>query len=210
MIDYGLCIITADMPELKRTHVDVARESILGGATMVQLRDKNAGTREILEAALEIRDFTKRAGIPFIVNDRIDIAVAAGSDGVHLGQEDMPVDVARRILGRTRIIGISATNLEEAIEAQSRGADYLGVGPIFATPSKEDAAEPMGPAGLAEIRKQVRIPIVAIGGITEENAGEVIAAGADGIAVISAVAGASDMKKATCRLVGCLSQYSKR
>ena len=209
MTNYALCIITADLPDLKRTHVDVARESILGGATMVQFRDKNAGTREILDAAFEIRDLAKRAGIPFIVNDRIDIAMAVGSDGVHLGQEDMPIDVARRILGQSRIIGISATNLEEAIEAQRQGADYLGVGPIFATPSKEDAAEPMGPVGLAEIRKQVRIPIVAIGGITEENAGEVMAAGADGIAVISAIAGASDIKEATCRLLGCLSQYLK-
>jgi thiamine-phosphate pyrophosphorylase len=209
MIDYSLYIITIDLPESKRTHIDIARETILGGATIVQLREKTGSTRKILETAYEIRKLTQKAKIPFIINDRLDIAMAVNSDGVHLGQEDMPLNIARKILGKDRVIGISATNLEEAIEAESQGADYLGVGPIFATPSKEDAAEPMGLGGLAEIRKKVKIPIVAIGGISWENMGEVIRAGADGVAVISAIAGAPDMKKATSDLLKCVNQYLK-
>ncbi len=197
MIDYRLYVITTNLLESKRTHIDVAREAILGGATVIQLREKTSGSREILETAYEIRRLTKKKDIPFIINDRLDIAMAIDSDGVHLGQEDMPPDIARRLLGKQLIVGVSATNLQEAVEAEQQGADYLGVGPIFATPSKDDAAEPMGLEGLAEIRRKVKIPIVAIGGITPENVRQVITAGADGVAVISAIARAPDMKKAT-------------
>ncbi len=206
MIDYRLYVITADLPEQNTTHLDVAKEAIRGGATVVQIREKKADSRELLRLAYEIKKLTEQAQIPFIINDRLDVCLAVDADGVHLGQQDMPVEVARRLLGSQRIIGVSATNLREAIEAEQQGADYLGVGPIFLTPSKDDAAEPMGLDGLRAIRRNVRIPLVAIGGICKENIDQVLRAEADGIAVISAITGASDRKKAAQDLLNIIDQ----
>ncbi|HZD61002.1 MAG TPA: thiamine phosphate synthase, partial [Anaerolineae bacterium] len=176
-----------------KSHIGVAAAAIEGGASIIQYREKSASSRTLLETAGRLRELTAGAGVKLIINDRVDIALAVGADGVHLGQDDMPLEVARHIMGDTYIIGISATNLDEAIAAAKNGADYIGLGPIYPTPSKEDAAPPIGLEGLSTVASAVSVPVVAIGGITIDNVEEVVMAGADGIAVISAVAAKEDM-----------------
>ncbi|MDI6689985.1 MAG: thiamine phosphate synthase [Actinomycetota bacterium] len=200
-MNLDLYVITTEIPVLSRTHIDVARDAIAGGATVIQLREKDRYTRDILRIAAEIKKLTQRSGTLFIINDRIDIALAINADGVHLGQEDMPLLYARRILGKGKIIGVSVGGIEEAVRAEREGADYLGVGSIFLTPSKSDAGQPVGLGTLSEIRSSVKTPIVAIGGITLNNIEDVLKAGADGVAVISAVACATDVKRATSELL---------
>jgi len=200
--ELGLYVITYTLPELGRSHLDVARAAIEGGADALQLRDKEMGGKEMYDFCLRIKDLIEAGDgdCAFFVNDRVDVAVAAHADGVHLGQEDLPAASARPLIGGDMVMGISSTNVEEARRAQAEGADYLGVGPVFPTPSKPDAVPPIGVEGLKEIKKAVDLPIVAIGGIDAKNAEEVIEAGADGIAVISAVVGAEDMIAAVKRL----------
>lgn len=198
----GLYVITTAQTAGGEGHLDVVRAALAGGADAVQLRDKEAGGGELYRVALEaLKLMRKGGGSPlFLVNDRVDVALAAGADGVHLGQEDLPASAARRILGEGAVLGVSAGSVEEARAAEEEGADYLGVGPIFPTPSKPDAGEPLGLEGLRAIRRVVNIPLVAIGGINEENLEEVFEAGADGVAVISAVASAPDLEEAVRRL----------
>ena len=194
----GLYVITTESPG--RGHYDIAEAAIIAGVRFIQYRDKNASSRKLFDNAQRLRELTKKAGAKFIINDRIDIAMAVGADGVHLGQDDLPLKCARSVLGHDYIIGISATCLGEAIEAAKDGADYIGLGPIYPTPSKDDAAPPMGLEGLIEVRKSIGVPIVAIGGLTSDNIEEAVLAGADGIAVISAVASAGDMAEAARNL----------
>jgi thiamine-phosphate pyrophosphorylase len=155
------------------------------GVCVVQYRNKNAETREMYEEALRLREICRNT--LFLINDRIDIALAVDADGVHLGQSDMPYRAARKMLGPKKIIGITVHNLSEAMEAQRLGANYLGVSPIFQTATKSDAGKPAGIALIEEIRAQVDIPLIAIGGIDLANASEVIKSGADGLCAISAV-----------------------
>lgn len=201
-LQLGLYVITAVDPERGRDHLDVVRAALAGGADALQLREKEAPGRELYRLALRVRELVREQGgeTLFLVNDRVDVALAAGADGVHLGQEDLPATAARDILGPGAVLGISAGSVEEAVAAEREGADYLGVGPVFPTPSKPDAGEPMGLGGLRAVRRAVRIPIVAIGGINEENLEGVLEAGAEGIAVISAVTAAADMEEAVRRL----------
>jgi thiamine-phosphate pyrophosphorylase len=168
---------------------------------VVQFRYKGAGTRELFLWAQQLAALAREQGKVLIINDRVDLALAARADGVHLGPDDLPVSVARRLLGPTAIIGASAGTVEEAIEAEAEGASYLGVGCIYGTASKVDAGEPVGPERIAEIRAAVQLPIVAIGGITHAQIPELVAAGADGVAVVSAVTRAKNMKSATRELV---------
>lgn len=205
-LNLDLYVITAEVPEKSRSHLDVARAALAGGASIIQLRDKEKSSKELLEIAKQLSFITKEANCNFIVNDRLDIAMAADADGVHLGQDDLPVGEAKRILPGGMIIGASATNLAEALAAQREGADYLGVGPIFPTPSKDDAASPIGLSALREIRQSVGIPVVAIGGITVDNLEAVLATGVDGVAVISAVAGEADMISAALALADKIKQ----
>lgn len=198
---YDLCVITTEVPQMNRNHLGMTREAIAGGASVIQFREKQKSTRESFQIAAGLKRLTDQAGIPLIVNDRTDIALAVQAAGVHLGRDDMPPSVARKLLGVGRIIGVSASSLDEARRAEKEGADYLGVGPIFATPSKSDAGSPIGCKVLAKIRGEIALPLIAIGGITCDNLDEVIKAGADGVAVISAVALAPEMEKATARLV---------
>jgi thiamine-phosphate pyrophosphorylase len=209
-MDLSLYVITTEVPELNRTHLDVAREAIEGGATIVQFREKKKGTRETIEIGSALRKLTRQAGIPLIVNDRIEVALAIRADGVHVGQNDMPLEEVKKLVPDHMVIGVSATNLKEAILAEEGGVSYLGVGPVFPTPSKDDAAEPMGINRLAEIRRRISIPIVAIGGITLENLEVVLQTGIDGVAVISAVACAPNMKKATKELCRYMADYKNR
>ena len=157
----------------------------------VQYRNKNAETREMFDEALRLREICRNA--LFLINDRIDIALAVDADGVHLGQSDMPYRAARKMLGPEKIIGITVHNITEATEAQRLGADYLGVSPIFQTATKSDAGKPAGIALIEEIRAQVDIPLIAIGGINLTNAPEVVRAGADGLCAISAVVAKEDV-----------------
>lgn len=164
----------------------MVRQAITAGIRTIQIREKNLSKKELFtEIQLVIPLFLKY-NVTFIINDYVDIALAADADGVHLGQEDMPVKEARRILGRDKIIGISTHNLEQALEAERAGADYIGFGPVFKTLTK-DAGRPKGIDALREIRKHIRIPVVAIGGIAPENASLALEAGADAVAVISGI-----------------------
>lgn len=191
-----LCVITDATLVPGRDHVAVAEAALAGGADMIQLRDKTPDLRRLLPQARRIRAACRAHGALFIVNDRLDLALAAGADGVHVGQDDLPATVARRLLGPDLILGVSTHDLAQAGAAVNAGADYIGFGPMFGTRTKETGYTPRGTAMLREIRDTVRVPIVAIGGITLENVGEVIAAGADAPAVISAVAGAPDVAAA--------------
>ena len=166
-----------------------------GGTDMIQLRDKNLSDREFLNLSVELEAICKRYNVYFTVNNRIDIANASGIDGVHIGQSDLPVDYARKILGPTKIIGLSASNYEQVAQASKQDIDYIGYGAIFATETKPES-QASGLAALSEIKKQVNIPLIAIGGIDETNVADVICAGADGVAVVRAVCGAQDVKKA--------------
>lgn len=198
----GLYVITWTYMEMGRSHIDVARAALEGGADAVQLRDKDIGGNEMLRLAVQMRDIVdvREGDCLLFVNDRVDVAIASGADGVHLGQQDLPAAATRPIIGDGMILGISAETVQEARKARDDGADYLGVGPVFATPSKADAGDPIGIEGLKKIRGSVELPIVAIGGINEGNLKQVFEAGADGVAVISAVAAAEDMFEAVSRL----------
>lgn len=200
-MNYDLYVITMEVLTVGRSHLDVAKAALEGGAGVIQFREKTKTTSEMYQVASNLKILANEYGIPLLIDDRLDIALAVDAKGVHLGRHDMPLPIARKILGADRVIGASARNVQEAIKAEREGANYLGVGPIYLTPSKTDAGEPIGWRILEEIKKAVKIPIVAIGGITTEKVKEVLEAGADGVAVISAVAGAADMKAATAKLL---------
>jgi len=189
MRDFSLYVILDRAVQRGRSHLEVAREAIRGGATVIQLREKNLPTRPIFEEALKLRQLTRELGALFIVNDRLDVALAVSSDGVHLGEEDLPVDVARK-LAPSIIIGCSCDTVERARELERLGADYLGVGTVFPTATKKDAGEPIGLSRLKEIKQAVRIPVIAIGGINLSNLDAVLETGVDGVAVVSAIVGA--------------------
>lgn len=201
VLNFDLYVVTAEVPDRHIGHLEVALAAIEGGASAIQLRDKKKKPDELLLIAKQLAAITRKAGRTLIINDLPAIALAAGADGIHLGQEDLPLPEAKKMLSPEMIIGVSASNLEEALAADRGGADYLGIGPIFPTPSKDDAAPPMGLAVLAGICQAVTIPVVAIGGLTVDNIEAVIDAGAEGIAVISAVTGAPDMTAAVSELV---------
>jgi thiamine-phosphate pyrophosphorylase len=184
-----------------RDLVDLAGQMAAGGATLVQLRDKNNETRVMVELARALKTALASLAVPFVVNDRVDVALAAKADGVHLGPDDMAVEDARALLGPGAIIGVSIKTVEAAQAASVGLFDYAGVGGVYATSSKEQKSPPIGPEGLARIagalrRRAPRLPIVGIAGIDAGNAGAVIAAGADGVAVISALSSAPDPKAA--------------
>jgi len=163
------------------------RQAVACGVEVVQYRNKDRETRQMYEEAVRLREICRDSGSIFLINDRVDIALATQADGVHLGQSDMPCLPARKLLGQERIIGVTVHSLAEALEAESMGADYLGVSPIFQTATKPDAGKPAGIRLIEEIRGQVEIPLIAIGGINHSNASEVVRAGADGLCAISCV-----------------------
>ena len=193
---YDLYVVTDETIGRGRSHAELARRAVAGGADAVQLRDKRLSGRELLDAASEVREVTRDAGALFIVNDRLDVALAAGADGVHLGESDLPIGHARRLSPPGFIIGASVGSVAAAVRAAAAGADYVALSPTFSTGSKDDAGPGCGLAALEGVRAAVSLPLVAIGGITTENVGDVIAAGADGVAVISAVVGQEDVTAA--------------
>ncbi len=184
-----------------RSDREVVEEAIRGGATAIQLRAKEISTREMWETGLEIRKVCRAAGVLFIVNDRLDVALAVDADGLHVGQDDLPASEARRLLGPDKVLGVSARSVEEALKAAEDGADYLGVGPVYPTGTKADAGAATGVEVVRDICRLVDLPVVGIGGIGPGNAPEVIAAGADGVSVISAVVAAEDIAEAAWALV---------
>ncbi len=200
VVDVSLYLVTDRSLSKGRATAEVVREAVAGGVTCVQLREKACGTREFLAEARAVKAVLQGTGVPLIINDRVDVALAVGAAGVHLGQQDMPMADARRLGPPGWIIGVSAESVEDAVRAEGEGADYVGVSPVFATPTKTDHAPPLGLDGLRRIRAAVKLPLVAIGGIHVGNAWEVVRAGADGLAVVSAIVAADDPRAAAAEL----------
>jgi thiamine-phosphate diphosphorylase len=199
-VDYSLYLVTDRNLSLGRHNLSVVESAVKGGVSCVQLREKNCSKFEFEKQALLLKGFLSDQNIMLIINDNLDVAQAIGADGIHLGQRDTPLSMAKKIIGDSMIIGISAECLEDAVRAEKEGADYIGVGPIYSTATKTDTGAPIGLDGLIKIRKRVKIPIVAIGGINHTNAEAVIKSGADGIAVVSAVVSAKSPEKAASEL----------
>jgi thiamine-phosphate pyrophosphorylase len=199
-LDFGLYLVTDRNLAGSRSVESVIEAAVRGGVTAVQLREKSLSIREFIATARRIQKIVGPRGIPLIINDRLDVALAVGAEGVHLGPKDIPYEDARRILGRGAIVGISVEDAAQAVKAEEWDVDYLGVSPVFPTPTKTDTAAAWGLDGLRRMRKHSRHVLVAIGGINDSNAGQVLDAGADGLAVVSAVCAAVDPEAAARRL----------
>lgn len=198
-IDYSVYLVTDRRDKTDEEFLNIIEEAIKGGTTIVQLREKTASTKEFYDLALRVKEITSRYGVPLLINDRIDIALAVDSEGVHIGQDDMPADIAREIIGEDKILGISASTVEEAKKAEKDSADYIGSGAVFPTATKDDA-DSVSKDELKEIVDSIDIPIVAIGGITVENASTLKDSGIDGFSVVSAIMGADDPRDASRKL----------
>ncbi len=198
--DLSLYLVTDRSLSKGRPLEWIVDESVKGGVTMVQLREKQATTREIVELALRLRTKLHPLGIPLIINDRLDIALASHADGLHIGQNDMPYELARHLLGKDKIIGLSVENMEQVRHANKLDVDYIGISPIFITNTKTDTQSPFGLTGTSQAAAITRHPSVAIGGINEMNARQIVEAGANGIAVVSAIMSADDPMKAAQKL----------
>ncbi|BAU27978.1 thiamine-phosphate diphosphorylase [Aneurinibacillus soli] len=185
----------------------IAQAAIAGGVDVIQLREKKAPLHDVIETGRKLCKLCRDHGVLFIVNDRVDVALLLEADGVHVGQDDLPADEARRLVGTDMFIGVSASSMEEAQRALEQGADYLGVGAIYATNSKSDAGDPVTPQLIADIRAITSVPLVGIGGITVDNCTDVMEHGADGVAVISAIVGAPDPKAAAALLKRRIAAY---
>jgi thiamine-phosphate pyrophosphorylase len=202
-MDYAVYLVTQASHSDGRSTPEIVAAAIEGGVDVVQLREKDVPARERLAVGREVREQTRRADVPLIVNDRVDLAQAIDADGVHLGDDDLPVPVARDLLGENAVIGRSVSFVDDAVAAEEAGADYLGVGAVYATGSKDDIDDDehaIGTERIAAIADAVSIPVVGIGGITADNAAPVVEAGAGGVAVITAITAADDPAAATRRL----------
>lgn len=198
-----LYLVTDRPLSLGRDIAWVVEEAVKGGATMVQLREKDIDTREFIALACRLQPILKEAGVPLIINDRVDVALAVDADGVHIGQSDMPYDIARRLLGPDKIIGLSVENMDEVREANSLDVDYIGISPVYSTATKTDTAPPFGLEGLGEAVRLSVHPTVAIGGMNIKTAADVLGTGVDGIAVVSGICSAPDPKTAAEELRRC-------
>ena len=192
-----LHVLTDTSLQSRFSHIELAEMAIAGGADTIQYREKRHSTRKMIETASKMKRICERAGAVFIVNDRIDVALASDADGVHLGQDDFPIPLARKLAGEERIIGGSSSHEGEVRECLALGADYVGFGPVFPTTSKDDAGPVSGMAELRDVVRMTAIPVIAIGGVGPENMEKVMKAGAYGIAVISAVCCQADPEEAT-------------
>lgn len=197
--DYSLYLVTDRMLMSTKTLGEAVEQAIIGGCTVVQLREKEISSLDFYALALEIKKITDSYGIPLVINDRIDIAMAVGAAGIHTGQKDIPADIARKVIGKNMLLGVSAGSVAEAVNAVEAGADYLGVGAMFPTGTKPDAGY-VSMEELGKIRRAVDIPIVVIGGISKENAMLFQPMGIDGLAVVSAVITQPDIKKSAADL----------
>ena len=201
-----LHVLTDDVLQSTFSHVQLAQLAIKGGADAIQFRQKVGSTKSMIEIARCMREICYGPNASFIVNDRVDVAMAVDADGVHLGQDDFPISLARKLLGKGKVIGGSAATLEEAEKCFSEGADYIGFGPVYPTASKTDAGPVSGILTLSKVVQATPLPIIAIGGITSEKVSEVMEAGAYGIAVISAVCCEKDPEAATKSLQNALKE----
>jgi thiamine-phosphate pyrophosphorylase len=203
-VDWSLYVVT-DRPLARgRPLEQVVEAALRGGATVIQLREKEASTREFIALGRRLQELCRARQVPLIINDRLDVALVLEADGVHVGQDDMPVALARQLLGPDKIVGATASTSQEARQAETDGADYLGCNAVFYTPTKTDTGAPLGIEGFRLLVQTVSIPIVAIGGIKATNAAKLIQAGAAGVAVVSAVMAADDPEAAAreiCQVV---------
>jgi thiamine-phosphate pyrophosphorylase len=198
-IDLSLYLVT-DNSENEEKFLKTIEEAILGGVSVVQIREKTAETLEFYNLAIKVKEITTKYNVPLIINDRVDVALAIDADGVHVGQSDMPCDITRKLIGENKILGVSAATIEEAKKAENDGADYIGTGAIFPTTTKDDAPS-VTKKDLSDIANSINIPVVAIGGITIENANELKNTGISGLSVVSAIMSADDPKKASEKLL---------
>lgn len=199
-----LYLVTDRGLSMGRDMVDIVREAVAGGVTMVQLREKDCPMRDFVALGRELVALLRPLGVPLIINDRVDVALACDADGVHIGQSDMPFDIARRLLGPDRIIGLSVESMDDIVAANALGVDYVGVSPVFATSTKTDTARPFGLDGLREAVRLSVHPTVAIGGMNARTAADVMACGTDGIAVVSAIVSAESPREAARELIDLL------
>lgn len=203
--DLSLYLVT-DNSDDEEKFLNTIEEAIKGGVSVVQIREKTADTLDFYELAVKVKKITKEYNVPLIINDRVDVALAIDADGVHVGQSDMPCDVTRKLIGEDKILGVSAATIEEAQKAQKDGADYLGTGAVFPTQTKDDAPK-VTKEELKEIVDSVDIPIVAIGGITLENAHELNDTGIAGLSVVSAIMSSENPKKSSEELLNIFNNY---
>ncbi len=199
-IDLSLYLVTDRALSMGRQLSFIVEEAVKGGVTVVQLREKDCSTREFYELAIHLKEILTPYKIPLIINDRLDIVQAADADGLHIGQNDLPVEVARCILGKNKIIGLSVENIPQAHEANKMDVDYIALSPVYSTPTKTDTNEPLGLNGVKNITAITPYPAVAIGGMNIKTAGDVIKCGASGIAVVSAIVSAPDPQLASRKL----------
>ena len=207
-IDYSIYLVTDENCLHGRQLLPCVDAALRGGVTLVQYRSKNADGGKMYSESLALKDLCDQYKVPLIINDRLDIAMAVGAAGVHVGQEDIPCTVARRILGADYVIGVSAHSVTEARQAMTDGADYLGCGAVFGSVTKHNVSN-MGLANLAAIRKAVPLPMVGIGGVNADNYKSVLQAGAEGAAIVSAILGAADIEAAVRRFVQVRNNFSK-
>ncbi len=198
-IDLSLYLVTDKSDDVEK-FLKTIEEAIKGGTTVVQIREKTADTLDFYRLALKVKEITTKYNVPLIINDRVDIALAIDADGVHVGQSDMPCDVTRRLIGEDKILGVSAATIDEAQKAQKDGADYIGTGAVFPTKTKDDAPS-VTKQELKEIVDSIDIPVVAIGGITLENAHELVDTGISGLSVVSAIMSSDNPKKSSEELL---------
>lgn len=196
MLDLRLYLVTDRPLSMGRDIEWIVEEAVKGGVTMVQLREKECTTREFIDLAFRLKKILTTYCVPLIINDRLDVALAVDADGLHIGQNDMPYKMVRRLLGKDKVIGLSVENLEQAREANRLDVDYIGVSPVFTTGSKTDIGVPFGLEGLQEVLTFTRHPAVAIGGVNLSNAGELMQTGVHGMAVVSAICSAVDPQQA--------------
>lgn len=198
--DLSLYLVTDRSLSLGRPLEYIVEEAVKGGVTMVQLREKECSSKEFYLQAMALKKCLKPYNIPLIINDRLDIALACDAEGLHIGQSDLPYEVARKILGKDKIIGLSVENKQDALDANKLDVDYIGISPVFGTPTKTDTAQELGLAGVHEISLVSKHLSVGIGGINSSNARKIIQAGADGISVVSAIMSAADPRIAASEL----------
>ncbi|MCW8335262.1 thiamine phosphate synthase [Vibrio paucivorans] len=200
MNPYRLYLVTDDQQDLS-TLVNVVKQAVAGGVTMVQVREKHGDVRALIERALAVKAVLKGSGVPLIINDRVDVALAVDADGVHLGQSDMPAEMARSLIGPDKILGLSVENEQQLSEALKLNVDYLGLSAIFATPTKTNIKKEWGIEGLRAAVAQSQLPIVAIGGINSSNLDDIVATQVEGIALVSAICHADDPEYASRQLI---------
>ena len=198
---FKLCLVTDEKLCMGRSLPDVVRKAVEGGVTMVQLREKNADTRTFIEKAFILKEVLKPFRVPLIINDRVDVALAVKADGIHIGQKDMPYELLKKMIPESMIVGLSVETMEQIQIANNYKVDYLGISPIFATSTKTDTLGCWGIEGLKKARNSTNHKLIAIGGISKTNVKTIIDAGANGIAIVSAICSAEDPQKAASELL---------